>query len=385
MTSPTAEPTTSLLTRRPILDRRGRIHGHELLLRAPSVPPEQAAATALVALGGDVPAWIDATRELVLALDPFPAAPGAVVLELDARTAIDDELVARLERLRVEGHAVALDDFLPGTEAERLLPLVDAIKLDLNAYGPAGVSAVLERLPPSRPLVVVYNVASPAQRDAVWRCGGDLVEGWFFELPDPARERPAPVDSVERIRALVGLGAHPTFEEVETVVAGDPGLAIRLLRFANSAAVGSRRRFSSVREAMVLLGSERVRQFLLLVLLSDVGRGRPALVQAAVLRGRLCERIAADLELADPHAAFTVGLLSIADALLDQRMVDVLRTLPISGALRWAIGGRGGPLGAVLDLAVRIERGLARDRDDRLGPLDEVFRWTDEAMRGLAA
>ena len=62
------------------------------------------------------------------------------------------------------------------------------------------------------------------------------------------------------------------------VIREDPALTVRLMRFANSAAVGARRTFSNVRDALILLGAERVRQFLLLVLLSELGAGRPALV-----------------------------------------------------------------------------------------------------------
>jgi EAL and modified HD-GYP domain-containing signal transduction protein len=385
MTTLPPDTTPTLLGRQPILDRDGRVRGHELLFRDAASPAERATATALGALSGGLPAWIKVSREFLLTFDPFPVAPGAVVLELDPYAGVDDELIDRLVGLRAEGHVLALDDFIPVGAVAPLLGMADHVKLDLGAYGLAGVSAVLERLGAKRPHVVVYNVVSPAQRDSLLRRGADLVQGFFFELPERVEDRPVPVASVNRLQALMGLGAQPSFEEIEQIVAGDPGLTVRLLRFANSAAVGSRRRFASVREAMVLLGSERVRQFLLVVLLSDLGKGRPALVAASVMRGRLAESVARDLQLGDPDAAFTAGVLSVVDALLDQKMVDVLRSLPITEELRWAIVGHAGPVGQALDLAIRLERGRAGADAGRFTRLDDTVRWTDQALRGLMA
>lgn len=387
MTTLPTDTTPALLARQPILDHDGRVRGHELLFRDAASPAERATATALGALSGGLPAWIKVSREFLLTFDPFPVAPGAVVLELDPYAIVDDELVDRLVGLRAEGHVLALDDFIPVASRQPLLGMTDYVKLDFNAYGPAGVSAVLSRLGDRRPHVVVYNVASPTQRDTLIRRGVDLVQGFFFEIPERIEDTPVPVGEVEvdRLRGLMALGSQPSFEEIEAIVSGDPGLTVRLLRFANSAAVGSRRRFASVREAMVLLGSERVRQFLLVVLLSNLGRGRPALVAASVLRGRLAEQIARDLGMGDPDVAFTAGVLSIVDALLDRKLVEVLKGLPITEELRWAIVGHEGPVGHALDLAIRLERGRAGADADKFLRLDTTVRWTDQALRGLIA
>jgi c-di-GMP phosphodiesterase len=391
-TTPT-DPGSHLLARRPVMARDGRVVGHQLDFGDEAGPSERATARALLHLGGDrrlieltggVPAWIGVSRDLLLTVDPFPLAHERLVLRLEPDPQVDEELLSRLMGLRAEGHAIALRDFLPRDELEPLLPLVNFVEVDLAAYGPKGIAAVLERLPRQRPRVVATNVASPAQRDVCLEGGADLLQGFFFEVPRRPVERPVPVASLARIRTLVALRGTPTFEDVERVVGEDPGLTLRLLRFANSAAAGGRRRFSTVREALVLLGSDRVRQFLLLVLLSELGEGRPALVSAALLRARLCESIARDLALADPATAFTAGILSVVDALLDQPMREVLRDLPVTDELRWALMARSGSVGAVLDMAVRVERCRPRAEVPNAGRLDEAVGWTDQALSGLA-
>jgi EAL and modified HD-GYP domain-containing signal transduction protein len=379
------------MARLPILDRDGRVAGHELVFGNSGDPSDRVAAQALgdgehglAGLTGGVPAWIRVSRAFLLTFDPLPIAAGSVVLQLERDALVDDELLERLERLRREGHRLALDDFFPSAGVQPLVRHADYVKVDLAGYGPAGLSAVIDRLPESGgPQVVVTNVESPAQAETCLRRGATLLQGQFFARPRRAADRPVPVASIARLQALVALRGTPSFEDVERVVAGDPGLTVRLLRFANSAAVGAGRRLESVREALVLLGSEKVRQFVLLVLLSELGEGRPALVASAVLRGRLCEAIARDLQLANPATAFTAGVLSVVDALLDQKLFDVLRTLPITEELRWALLGRSGPVGAALDMAVRIEEHRHNGAASRFGGLDEAVAWTDRALGGL--
>jgi EAL and modified HD-GYP domain-containing signal transduction protein len=133
---------------------------------------------------------------------------------------------------------------------------------------------------------------------------------------------------------------------------------------------------------MILLGAERVRQFMLLVLLSELGEGRPALVATAIMRGRLCEKLAIALGTADPDTAFTAGVLSTSDALLDKPLFEVVKTLPVTEELKWALLGRTGPVGTILDVAIRLERNRIDD-ETRFDGLGDVAVWTDRALDDL--
>jgi EAL and modified HD-GYP domain-containing signal transduction protein len=390
----TLDASVALLARQPILDADGRVRGHELQFGgAGDGPSERATAQLLLTatadhdlseLTGGLPAWLPVSREFLLEFEPLPLTPGTVVLQLEAQPLVDDALLTRLRLLRAEGHILALDDFLPRPELEPLLRFARYLKVDVSAYGLAGLRAVLDGLPYEHPAVVATNVEMPSQRDACVRRGVDLLQGYYFERPRPMLDRTVPVGSIDRLRAAIALRGQPGFEAVEAIVAGDPGLTVRLLRFANSAAVAARRRFSSVREAMMLLGSERVRQLMLLVLLADLGEGRPALVSAAVLRGRLCEALARRLGTADPDTAFTAGVLSTVDALLDQPMFDALRTLPVTDELRWALLGRAGAVGSILDTAIRLERNRLGAGAERFTGLGDAVTWADAALLTLA-
>ncbi len=386
----TAAPA-GLVARRPILDADGAVRGYELRLRESGARTGEQLAAIIATASWTMPAWIPATRDLLLADGPLPVPPGSVVLQIGPGEPLDGPVQMRLRMLRAQGHRIALTDVLRRREQLALGMIADYVTIDLAAQGSAGVRALLRRVAHG-PAVLVRNVDSPRQRDECVALGATLLQGFYFERPRPADAADAEAAaagvasaSIDRLHTLLALHETPEFEDVEQVVAADPGLTLRLLRFANSAAVSAGRRLGSIREAMVVLGVERVRQFLLVVLVSELGAQRPALVAAALLRARLCETLVRDLDSGDPDTAFTAGLLSVVDALLDRPMGEVLRALPVSDELYWALLGHGGQLGAALALAIRIERHGTGDAAPRFERLGEVVGWTDRTLAGLAA
>ena len=92
-----------------------------------------------------------------------------------------------------------------------------------------------------------------------------------------------------------------------------------------------------------------------LLLLSDAGTGRHGLVSTALLRAHMCRSLAEATE-QDPERAFLVGLLSVADALVDRPLPDVIAELPIGEDLIAALLDHAGPLGDLLTRVIAHER-----------------------------
>jgi EAL and modified HD-GYP domain-containing signal transduction protein len=135
----------------------------------------------------------------------------------------------------------------------------------------------------------------------------------------------------------------------------------------------------------MLVGANTVRQWLLLVLMGDLGKIRPAVLSAALVRARLCETLARERGLRGSDSAFIVGLLSVCDALLDAPLDEIIPALPLSDDLRDAILERKGPLGELLQTAVALERGES-GRDARTAyALYTAVQWADEQLKEFTA
>ena len=145
------------------------------------------------------------------------------------------------------------------------------------------------------------------------------------------------------------------FEEVEDVLRREPGL---WSSGAPDGVVGSnhglRRQVRTVREALVLLGTTRIRQWIALTILSgQPGKTPDGLGHrpGAGPDGRDAGRPA---RLEAPEVAFTAGLLSALDLLLGVELAELEHAMDIDEALKdrgvppdraaGPAGGRGGAL-----------------------------------------
>lgn len=360
-----------LLARQPIMNTGEELIGHELLFRRedgsgwPIEDEDQATARVLVtafadmafgALTNGTRAWINTRRSFLLETDLSVLPPDRVVLEVLERDAFDATLVARVAELAERGYVFALDDFAWTDDADQIMPFVSYVKLDVREHGISGIAEQLRLLERYDVLVVGEKVETAEEVSALVRLGVGLFQGYYFEKPRLVRGRPPSAD-IGRLRKATSLTSSATFEDVEHVVKLDPGISMRLLRYINSAAVSMRSNVTSLRQALMLVGANTVRQWLLLVLLGDLGSMKPAVLSAGLLRARLCETLAPDHRVRNRDSAFIVGLLSVCDALLETPLDEIIPALPLSEDIQDALVKREGPLGALLIAAVELERG----------------------------
>lgn len=381
--------------RQPILDRDGRLAGYELLVpERPSPAGAMAALTGtdLRAAGGGADVFLDVTPAALLAFDPLPFGPDGIVLELAVGHATDPDVLARIGALRTAGYSVALDGVRPGEAEGALLALVTHVKVDARTLVGGDAADVVRAITRHGVVAAAFEVATREQRDMLAEAGFELLQGDFHCRPRALADPPAP-SSMAGLRTATQVAAAGDPEALILAISRDPGLSVRLLRFMNSAAFSLRHRVSSVPHAVRLLGPRTVRQWATLVLIagSDVAVPEPLLI-SALARGRTCETLAERLGMDDREAYFLVGLLSIADAMLDAPLEAVVADLPLADDVTAALLTGAGGKGRALRMALACERGLG-DREAIPGLDGEALRdlhaealaWADGVVLGLGA
>ncbi len=363
-----------LLARQPILDRTLRLRGYELLARDSSgvFPLEQpghvtTCQVLVEALGefglekvvGALPAYINVTKEFLTGEIPLPLPPDRVVLELLESIEPSEAVLQGVKRLKGEGFTLALDDYTgPRPGYDQLLRLVDIVKVDCLGMDNETLARLVSSLRPSGVRLLAEKVESPEMFRVCEKLGFEFFQGFFFARPDLLRGR---LQSVDRSSLLLLLSKiqdpETTPEELEVVIAQDPVLSLKLVRFLNSAQVGLKRRIDSLREVVVYLGSDAVRNIACVMLLARVDNKPRELMITAMLRARMCEELARGRTEANTHRAFTVGLFSMLDALVDQDLKDVVGPLPLHQDIHEALIHRSGQLGLQLENVLAYERG----------------------------
>jgi EAL and modified HD-GYP domain-containing signal transduction protein len=371
------------VARQPILDQRQQLRGYELLHRGIATYGERATAQVLLAAYGDIglrqmvgsaPAWINVTRRFLLDMDPLPIAPEDVVLELLENQNLDDDLLGRLQELHAAGFKIALDDFVYSKEADDILSLASIVKVDVMAGGHNHAREQAELLRPFGVTLLAEKVEDRGMFAYCLGLGYELFQGYFFCKPEIVTGREIPTSVSSSLQDIAVLSrADATFEEIEAVVSRDPGLTLRLLRLLNSASFSLRKRVTSVHEAVTMLGSRTVRQWAMLLVLGGMSTNCDELVPTALSRARTLSRLA-ESRGGDTDVAFSVGLLSVADALLGVTMDDALAGLPLVDAVIDALLQRSGADGAALTAVLDYEWGMGPVGDPGAhDPLGEAY------------
>ena len=343
--------------------------GYELLHRGLATYGEQATAQVLLAAFGDIglrrlvgsrPAWINVSRRFLLDVDPLPLPPGEVVLELLEDQTLDDELLGRLQELHVAGFTIALDDFTYTSNADDLLALASIVKVDVLDGGVPHAPRQAELLRPFGVTLLAEKVEDREMFEALPRPRLRVVPGLLL-LQARARRRAARSRPRCRRRWATSRCCRartPPSRRSRPIVTRDPGLTLRLLRLLNSASYSLRRRITSVHDAVTMLGARTVRQWAMMLVLGGVATDCDELVPTALSRAHTLSRWPRGAG-ATPTLAFSIGLLSVADALLGVTMAVALDGLPLADAVVDALLRREGDDGAALTAVLDYEWGTA--------------------------
>jgi len=290
---------------------------------------------------------------------PLPLPPGKVVLELLENIEPDDEVMKGIARLHDKGFQLAVDDYT-GARAgyEDILKAVDIVKVDCFGKTLREVSDILRELGDVHARLLAEKVETHQEFRAYRELGFHLFQGYFYAQPDLLRGTTTSANRANLLSLLASLQDPDTSpEELEAIIVRDPALSLKLVRFLNSVHIGLRRRIESLREVVVYLGADTVRNLACLLMLSGVDNKPRQLMVTAMMRARMCEELAKATKATLPARAFTVGLFSTLDAVMDRSLPEVLADLPLSEDIAEALLRRKGPLGTQLEIVLALERG----------------------------
>ena len=394
--------TAAFISRQPVLDAQGRVSGYRVAYATTSdAGTSEGAATRLFGdivsvvgleeLVGDALAHLPVSRRLLLTLGVPPVRPDQVVLRVAYALALDPELRPILDSLAGRGYSLSLYD-LPGPAVPGdLLTLFGIVEIDFGRWGSEECAAAAEAVLAERGTPLAVGLNSGEAHEAAVAMGFELFAGSFFSSPTNTEVRNVPVGALGALAAVAQMqGAAGDIDELVKVIDRDLGLSVKLLRYINSAYFGMRSQITSIRQAVMMLGSRGVSRWAMMVALTGGTAAPPELSVMALTRARMCETLASARRDVAADEMFTIGLLSLADALLDVPMARVVEELPLADHVTAALLDRAGPAGAILDAVVAYEVGsfdVATVQAHR-GTVADAYldglRWARESVRGMA-
>lgn len=354
--------TGALITREPVVNQQRAITANRLIVHAPNI------ATALQTLEAQRAHWPTVHPVFISfgRLVPTPEVlswqpPENALIEIPAPALQYPQIQDLVRQLHGAGIALALSWYQPGTAWPEGVDCRFVLADQSKVASPAGAPGV--------PLA--WGLANvPAFAAAVDR-GYAGAAGWFFlKGVTPTKELAPSHAQIVRLLNLVRNDADIT--EIENALKQDVSLPYKLLRYINSVGFGLMVEVQSFRHAVTILGRDKLNKWLSLLLVSaSKDPAAPAVMQAAIARGRMMEILGAHLfDKAQHDNLFITGAFSLLDVLLGTGLDVVLDQMTLPDSIRDALLHDDGAYAALLRLAIASESFLPdqlRTQSEALG------------------
>ena len=369
----TTDMAPIFIGRQPIYDATLGISGYELLFRSSEanvanvVPDDSDAATSHVLVNGMLEfgldrlvgerlAFVNVTRAFLTGEAPLPPASNQIVLEVLEDIAPDEEVIAGVKRLKADGFQIALDDFVYDPQMLPLLELADFVKVEVPALDADELAAHAKGLRRFPGRLVAEKVDRLGEFELCQELGFDLFQGYFLSKPRVLSRDRLPGNKLAVMQLLSRI-QDPTIglDELEQIIGQDVSLSYRVLRYINSSAFGLRRKVDSLYQAITLLGLNRLRTLVSLVVMTGMGDKPVYLTVTALIRAKMCEFLAVEMDRDDPDVFFTAGLFSALPLLLDASMEHILADLPLVDDVKTALIDHEGVIGEAVKCTLAYE------------------------------
>jgi EAL and modified HD-GYP domain-containing signal transduction protein len=311
------------------------------------------------------PLFINVTRAFLTGMIPIPIPPGNVIIEITEQIDADHELLLGLADLRRAGYRIAVDNYSGDLARAALVEIADFIKIRVNSLPTVIVPGLVEQCRGSGATLLATGIED---EETFRRCvdlGFDMYQGLYLQKATFLEQRTLLPSQLICVRLLNDLSdPRIPIARIEQMVGSDPGLTLRLLRTANSAAAGVTREITSLRQALVLIGQRMLRSWVVLTLMEgNTVQESSDELWTVLARAHTCQRLAPQ----EPDLAFTVGLLSGAAQMLGSDPADIAEGAGIGYQTRLALLEEEGEAGRALSAV------LAHERDDALGVQEAGF------------
>ncbi|WP_019025989.1 EAL and HDOD domain-containing protein [Colwellia piezophila] len=400
--------------RQPILDKSKKLFAYELLFRDsidnvfPDIDGDEATSKMVEAsqfnmgiseFTGSKPAFINFTLETLSKGYPEMLTPDELVVEILETVKPGKKLLSLCKDLHHKGYTLALDDYEHQSVWAHFYPFIKIIKIDIQKSSIAEIKEVLSAIKDYPHIkMLAEKVETYEEYNQMLEFGFDYFQGYFFAKPEMIKTRNLSPSQLVMAELLYETSkTELDLNSITSVFERDVSLSYKLLRYANSAIFKRRNEISTIKQALVILGSGELKRFIGLMFAITANPDKPSeLINLAMTRAKFCELVAKDIpSQLDMSIAFLTGLLSMIDAILDESMANILEKLPLSREIKDPLLTKKGVMAALIKLVELIEQAdwdkttlvmkkLKLDKDKVVEHYNQAVAWADEQTQATA-
>ncbi len=364
------------MARQPILDMHQRLYGYEMLFRDseknyyPEGMDSDAATKQMIcsiqtdfnlkALTGGKRAFLNLTREMCMSDIVLLLNPDLFVVEILEDATIDKAFLDQIDYLKRKYHYVfAIDDYTGQPKFDALIPYVDIVKVDFVLCNDEKRKKIA-RGPARKKKLLAEKVETEHDFDLAKRCGYQLVQGYYFKKPIVIKTESIAISTVTHMRLWQEINKPvPKFDEMAAIILKDAGMTLRLLNKSNTLQFFRGSKIASVQQALVRMGIEESKRWILLILLQECLQSQnDEYIRLALGRAKFLETMYIEIDKQEQaNDAYIAGMFSVFSK-EDAKLADILEKLMLSEEIQTAILSGGDTMGEILSALREYEDGV---------------------------
>jgi c-di-GMP-related signal transduction protein len=373
----------TFVARQPILDRSKDTIAYELLFRDgiknafPDIDGDVATFRIIVdsflSPGSDnlthgKTAFINFTHNLIVNNSAGFLEKDKIFIEIIEDVLPDKDIINSLTKLKKNGYKIALDDFIYDDKLLPLIEFADIIKFDLTLLDLKTIEKTIQNLNKKFKLeYLAEKVETNEDFELTKQLGFSYFQGYFFHRPEIIQNKTIPA-SKENLMNLVGEASKNDidFNKLQSLIELDIGLSLRLLKLINSAFYKRVQEINTIKNAIVALGEEKIKRFIMMVAATELAKGKPyELVKNSILRARMAELIGPILNSKySENELFTLGLFSKVDAMLGISMENLMKEMPFTNKIKTGLLQKDNDFSSIIKLISSFEKADWSKRDN---------------------
>ncbi len=362
------------LARQPIVDMNRQLFAYEMLYRVseensfPSEADSDAATRNLLCsiqtdfnlkeLTGGKRAFINLTRQMCMSDIILLLAADTFVIEILEDAEVDRPFLEQLAWLKEQGYTFALDDYAGQPQFEEIIPYMEIIKVDFQRCNDQQRVEIARRFAGKKQLLA-EKVQTEHDFSLAKRCGYSLAQGYYLKRPVVMRAESISISTVTHMRLWKEVNKiEPEFDKMATIILNDAGMTMRLLNKSNTLRFFRGNKIDSVQHALVRMGSEETKRWIILILLQDCLQGEnDEYIRLALERAKFLEYIFVEMGAKDRASnAYITGMFSVFSG-DKSRVREVLSEMLLPDEVQSALLREEGLMGEMLTYIKQYEEG----------------------------
>lgn len=402
------------MARQPILDKNKNLFAYELLLRdslenifPKNINEDEATAKIIEGLEFNLGlesltkgslAFINFTHDSIINGYPFLLDKDKIVVEILETAKPSKRLLEACIELKNNGYSIALDDYEHDSVWKFFFPYVDIIKLDYSLTTEQQFQEIITALKPFPHIkLLAEKIESYSDFQHGLSIGCEYFQGYFFSRPEIIKTvafNPSQI-AVSNLWTEFNR-AEIDIKKVTSIFEDDINLSFKLLRYVQSPIFKRDAVIQSIKQAIIVLGSQELKRFISLLFTAQFSTGKPqALTAMALSRGRFCElMVNATMPTNSQPSAFLIGLLSLIDAMVDGDIHELMDKLPLHKDMKDAIINRTGESAYFLRLCELFEKAdwqnielfckqINIDHEQSYRLFQDALNWADKRVSAI--